>query len=134
MFLTCSNLIRSLHSDNILCKYSSLLSSNALPLSFVDRIDVVSDVYNDASLKAFTRSRHSSSRRIKVELSTEVPQNWQHFLRSSEKKRNCFHFLAQLLIQQEIPQTKYVIVTHIYLTTHHLVMLHGHTAIMQRQI
>ncbi|CAG2246636.1 unnamed protein product [Mytilus edulis] len=60
----------------------------------VQRIDIVFDTYIDNSLKASTRGKRGKGIRRRVQDETNVPGNWQEFLRLDENKIELFHFLA----------------------------------------
>ena len=80
-------------------------------LRYVTRLDIVWDEYIDHSLKAHARSKRGKGIRRRVEPASQVPGNWQAFLRIDDNKTELFSFLARKIIST-IDTTKQVITTH----------------------
>ena len=78
-------------------------------LSHAKRLDVVWDEYIANSLKATTRSKRGQGARGRVQPSSQIPRNWQQFLRSEENKQELFQFLAQCIVS--LHEEKRVITT-----------------------
>ena len=70
-------------------------------LQHVERLDFVWDLYIADSLKADTRNRRGKGVRRRVEPTSEVPRNWQEFLRIDDNKTELFSFLASNLADLE---------------------------------
>ena len=64
-------------------------------LEAVRRLDIVFDIYKTDSLKAATRERRGVGTRRKISLDTQIPGNWQSFLRDDKKKEELFGIIAQ---------------------------------------
>lgn len=64
-------------------------------LDRANRIDVVWDQYKPNSLKSQTRDKRGKGVRKRVNGSTNLPVNWQQFLRIDANKAELFSFLAQ---------------------------------------
>ena len=79
-------------------------------LRHVTRLDIVWDEYIKRSLKADTRSKRGKGIRRRVEPASQVPGNWQAFLRINDNKIELFSFLARKIIAT-IGTTKQVITT-----------------------
>ena len=67
-------------------------------LRHVTRLDIVWDEYIKHSLKAGTRSKRGKGIRRRVEPASQVPGNWQAFLRINDNKIELFSFLARKII------------------------------------
>lgn len=65
------------------------------------RVDIVWDQYYENSLKGQTREKRVSgpSHRRRVEMSSPVPKNWQHFLRVNSNKAELFKLLNNELMK-----------------------------------
>ena len=59
------------------------------------RLDIVWDVYRENSLKKGTRDKRGTGVRRKVTENTQIPTNWQGFLRVDENKTELYGFLAE---------------------------------------
>ena len=68
------------------------------------RVDVVWDVYLEASLKASTRLKRGKGTRKRVTPTTVMPKNWKDFLRCDENKTELFSFLSCLAVQLRLAQ------------------------------
>ena len=79
-------------------------------LRHVTRLDIVWDEYIKHSLKAGTRSKRGKGIRRRVEPASQVPGNWQAFLRINDNKIELFSFLARKIIAT-IDTNKQVITT-----------------------
>ena len=79
-------------------------------LRVADRVDIVWDEYIENSLKSQTRSKRGKGIRRKVESTSQLPSNWQAFLRIDENKVELFSYLAdcaaELATCKEIITTK----------------------------
>ena len=64
-------------------------------LQHVSRVDIVWDQYLQNSLKSHTRSKRGKGIRRRVNTSTNVPTNWQQFLRDEGNKIELFAFLVE---------------------------------------
>ena len=53
------------------------------------------DEYIANSLKATTRRKRGQGARRRVQANSQIPRNWQQFLRNDENKRELFQFLTQ---------------------------------------
>ena len=80
-------------------------------LRIVRRVDVIFDVYFQASLKSQTRQKRGVGTRTRITGTTKVPTNWQEFLRVDYNKIELFHFLAEFSQTDWIPDGKVVILT-----------------------
>ncbi|CAH1170746.1 unnamed protein product [Phaedon cochleariae] len=61
----------------------------------VNRLDLVFDRYLENSLKYGTRQKRGGGSRIRVTLSTKVPEGWENFLRHADNKTALFELLAE---------------------------------------
>ena len=61
----------------------------------VSRVDIVWDKYIQNSLKTQARKKHGKGIRRRVSASTNVPRNWQQFLREEGNKTELFAFLVE---------------------------------------
>lgn len=77
-------------------------------LQYASRLDVVWDQYRTDSLKSQTREKRGKGIRRRVDGPTNLPGNWQQFLRIDANKAELFAFLAVYLINLE---TKKEVVT-----------------------
>ncbi|KAL9951067.1 hypothetical protein ACROYT_G043662 [Oculina patagonica] len=75
-------------------------------LSHAKRLDVVSDDYIAKSFKAMTRSKRGHGARRCVQATSQIPRNWQQFLRSDKNKRELFQFLAQDVASPQLKARK----------------------------
>ncbi len=79
-------------------------------LRVADRVDIVWDEYIENSLKSQTRSKRGKGIKRKVESTSQLPSNWQAFLRIDENKVELFSYLAdcaaELATCKEIITTK----------------------------
>ncbi len=79
-------------------------------LRVADRVDIVWDEYIENSLKSQTRSKRGRGIRRRVENTSQLPSNWQAFLRIDENKVELFAYLAdcapELVTCKEIITTK----------------------------
>lgn len=64
-------------------------------LQHASRVDIVWDQYFENSLKSQTRSKRGKGIRRRVDASTNLPGNWQQFLRIDANKVELFAFLAK---------------------------------------
>ena len=64
----------------------------------VRRIDIVFDIYKPISIKAATREKRGSGKRIKVTGSTLIPKDWKTFLHVNENKEQLFMMLSEEII------------------------------------
>ena len=64
----------------------------------VRRIDIVFDIYKPLSIKAATREKRGSGKRIKVTGSTLIPKDWKTFLHVNENKEQLFMMLSEEII------------------------------------
>ena len=55
------------------------------------------------SLKAATRTKRGKCIRRHVEGNTQVPSNWQEFLRVDENKSELFHLISDRIVDEEFP-------------------------------
>ena len=78
-------------------------------LDRANRIDVVWDQYKPNSLKSQTRDKRGKGVRRRVDGSTNMPGNWQQFLRIDANKAELFSFLAQHITT--IDATKEIVTT-----------------------
>ena len=65
------------------------------------RVDIVWDQYSDSSLKCHARSKRGEGLRRRVVGSTNLPKNWQQFLRIDANKTELFAFLAKEIANME---------------------------------
>ena len=72
-------------------------------LEHVNRLDIVWDAYDPNSLKANTREKRGTGIRRRVEAASNVPSNWQSFLRVNENKAELFHMLAEEVTNIHFP-------------------------------
>ncbi len=79
-------------------------------LQRASRVDIVWDQYHKNSLKAQTRSKRGKGIRRRVNASTNLPGNWQQFLRVDANKTELFAFLADHI--QHLEANKQVISTN----------------------
>ena len=79
-------------------------------LQSVKRLDVVWDRYLQNSLKQNTRDRRGSGQRILISATTQLPRNWQSFLR--ENKEDLFKFLADRIESENVPVGKQLVTTY----------------------
>ena len=79
-------------------------------LHHVRRLDVVWDEYFPDSLKAETRTKRGKGVRRRVEPSSNIPGNWEQFLRIDDNKVELFSFLANCLTT--LNTEKQLITTH----------------------
>ena len=81
-------------------------------LQHTDRVDIVWDKYFEDSLKSETRKCRGQGIRLKVEASTNLPGNWQQFLRLDANKQELFTFLARHAVRmQHLPDGKQIVTT-----------------------
>ena len=64
------------------------------------RIDIVFDVYKADSLKSAAREKRGFGARRRVLDSSQIPGNWQGFLRVNENKTELFKFVAETLVEK----------------------------------
>ena len=98
-------------TEKTFAEYSrqSILPYIQSQLSHAKRLDVIWDEYIANSLKATTRSKRGQGARRRVQPSSQIPRNWQQFLRSEENKQELFQFLAQCTVS--LHEEKQVITT-----------------------
>ena len=77
----------------------------------VSQVEVVWDIYKDASLKAFTRQMRGSGEYVRVTENTNVPVNWKTFLRNDNNKTQLFQCLADRIETMETETDKLVLTT-----------------------
>ena len=76
-------------------------------LSHAKCLDVVWDEYIANSLKATTRSKRGQAARRRIQANSQIPRNWQQFLRNDENKRELFQFLAQRVVSLQRGETSH---------------------------
>ena len=76
-----------------------------------DRIDLVWDVYQPASLKASTREKRGKGTRKRVSPSTKIPKNWSDLLRVDENKTELFAFLSHVVVRLSVGEGKEIYAT-----------------------
>ena len=81
-------------------------------LQDVGRLDVVSDVYKEDSLKAQTRQNRGAGNHLRVANNTNIPGNWNNFLHCDSNKESLFQLLNNAMQEFQSPQRKLVISTH----------------------
>ena len=100
----------SLQQKKTFAEYSrqSFLPYIEPQLSHAKLLDVLWDEYIANSLKAATSKRGQGARKL-VQPSSQIPRNWQQFLRCEENKQNFFQFIAQCMVSSH--EEKQVITT-----------------------
>lgn len=81
-------------------------------LSKAERVDVVFDRYETASVKGLTRLKRGIAQRQQVCCSAPLPRNWHDFLRCDENKTELFKFLAEQVCKKVLQPGKVLISTH----------------------
>ena len=77
-------------------------------LQYVSRVDIVWDQYLQNSLKSQTRNKSGKGIRRRVNASTNMPSNWQQFLREEDNKTELFAFLVEHIRHILVPDKQVV--------------------------
>ena len=81
-------------------------------LSKADRVDVVFDRYETASIKGLARLKRGVAQRQQVGIMAPIPRNWHDFLRCDQNKVALFNFLTEQMCIKQVPAGKMLIGTH----------------------
>ena len=81
-------------------------------LQDVVRMGIVWDSYREDSIKAQTQINYGSGNHLRVSNSTNIPVDWNSFLRCDANKDGLFHLLADAIREFHPPQWKQVISTY----------------------